>query len=73
MLTTPLVILTTPPFSSEQDRPVVHVFDSRGENKEMAVLDKLHSAKIVFMEVRPRGRGRREGGRERERGGRCVI
>ena len=30
---------------------MVHVFDSRGDNKEMAVLDKVHSSNITFMEV----------------------
>ena len=38
-------------FSCEQDRPVIHVFDGRGEDKEIAYLDKLHSSPITFMEV----------------------
>ncbi|XP_064385842.1 peptidylprolyl isomerase domain and WD repeat-containing protein 1-like [Halichondria panicea] len=34
----------------EQDRPVIHVYDGRGENKEIAILDNLHSSPITFME-----------------------
>ena len=38
-------------FSSEKDHPVVHVFDSRGESKELAILDNIHSKNIILMEV----------------------
>ena len=38
-------------FSCEQDRPIIHVFDGRGEDKEIAYLDKIHSSPITFMEV----------------------
>ena len=37
--------------SCEQDKPVIHVFDGRGEDKEITFLDKLHSSPITFMEV----------------------
>ena len=30
-----------PPSSCEQDRLVIHVYDGRGENKEIAILDNL--------------------------------
>ena len=30
---------------------MIYVFDSRGDNKEMAVLGKVHSSNITFMEV----------------------
>ena len=47
-----ITIKTVYTFSScEEDRPVIHVFDSRGDNKELAVLDKVHSSNITFMEV----------------------
>lgn len=39
------------PLSCEHERPVIHIYDGRGENKEIAILDKLHSAPITFMEV----------------------
>ena len=39
------------PSSCEQDHPVIHVYDGRGENKEIAILDNLHSSPITFMEV----------------------
>ncbi len=45
------VLSTLPPSSCEQDRPVIHVYDGRGENKEIATLDNLHSSPITFMEV----------------------
>ena len=38
--------------SSEKDSPVIHVFDGHGDNKEIALLDSLHSAPLTFMEVR---------------------
>ena len=37
--------------SSEKDRPVIHVFDGHGNNKEIALLDSLHSSPLTFMEV----------------------
>ena len=33
------------------DKPVIHVYDGRGEDKEIACLDKVHSSAITFMEV----------------------
>ena len=39
------------PCSAERESPVVHVYDGRGENKAIAVLDRLHSSPIAFMEV----------------------
>ena len=37
--------------SCEVDKPVIHVYDGRGEDKEIACLDKVHSSAITFMEV----------------------
>ena len=38
--------------SCEAEKPVIHVYDGRGDGKEIAVLDKVHYASIVFMKVR---------------------
>jgi len=37
--------------SSEQGSPVIHVYDGRGEDKEIDMLDSIHSSPITFMEV----------------------
>ena len=37
--------------SSELGTPVIHVYDGQGQNKEVALLDKLHSSPITFIEV----------------------
>ena len=41
----------SPPSSSEQGSPVIHVYDGRGEDKELDTLENLHSSPITFMEV----------------------
>ena len=43
--------MAIPTYSCEEESPVVHVFDSRGESEELATLEKLHLKSIVFMEV----------------------
>ena len=37
--------------SCEAEKPVIHVYDGRGDGKEIALLDKVHYASIVFMKV----------------------
>ena len=44
-------VLCLAPTSSELGAPVIHVYDGQGENQEVALLDKLHSSPITFIEV----------------------
>ena len=37
--------------STEKDLPVIHIYDGKGQNKEIAVLDKIHNSPIIFMKV----------------------
>ena len=39
-------------YSAEKETPVIHVYDGRGSNEEIAVLDKIHAKPIIFMKVR---------------------
>lgn len=34
---------------TEKDLPVIHIYDGKGQNKEIAVLDKIHNSPIIFM------------------------
>ena len=37
--------------SVEKLAPVIHIYDGRGENKEIALLDKIHMSPLMFMRV----------------------
>ena len=37
--------------STEKGLPVIHIYDGKGQNKEIAVLDKIHNSPIIFMKV----------------------
>ena len=38
-------------FSAEKEEPIIHIYDGRGENKEMNILNNIHNSTILFMKV----------------------
>ena len=38
-------------FSAEKEEPIIHIYDGRGENKEMSILNNIHNSTILFMKV----------------------
>lgn len=38
-------------FSAEKEAPVIHIYDGRGENKELTALSNIHNSPILFMKV----------------------
>ena len=38
-------------FSAEKEAPVIHIYDGRGENKELTALTNIHNSPILFMKV----------------------
>ena len=45
------IILLSFSLSAEKDAPVVHVYDGRGDSKEIAFIDNIHSSQLVLLKV----------------------